>query len=156
MFRGLSIFNAGTRLKLDHIRPIDEPVAERLKFTECIDQTRRLATAECATTTGRAASTSLEDTEVDTSGEGQSDSLHTDQATAKSEHLAGTQETPTDRKDPSLKSSVARITFAAAANKPASDSKALYIPPPRARDNGKSAFYLSGNNVNLFNRTPIY
>ncbi|KAK5652919.1 hypothetical protein OQA88_9398 [Cercophora sp. LCS_1] len=31
----------------------------------------------------------------------------------------------------------ARITFAPAADKPPSSSKALYIPPPRARDNGQ-------------------
>jgi hypothetical protein len=48
---------------------------------------------------------------------------------------ANMSETKADAKSPSGAAPTARITFALSLEKPLS-SKALYIPPPRARDNG--------------------
>jgi hypothetical protein len=51
-------------------------------------------------------------------------------------------ETKADTKSPSGTAPTARITFALA-GKPPFGSKALYIPPPRDRDNGGVASYMN-------------
>lgn len=66
------------------------------------------------------------------------------------------QDAKNDTKDTSRTGPSTRITFVQATNSPSSESKALYIPPPRARDNGKLVLFINGQNANTLDRTSIY
>jgi hypothetical protein len=64
-------------------------------------------------------------------------------------------ETKEDTKDTSATVSSARITFALAAEKPLFGPKALYIPPPRARDDGRLALSVTGPLMLTCNRATV-
>ena len=80
---------------------------------------------------------SLDGTVANVTPEAASNPEPTEQAAAEHETKSITHRTQAGPEDAKPKTLNARITFAAGANEPPPEVRALYIPPPRDRDNGE-------------------
>lgn len=170
----LADFAAGTILKPGVITTSSEFPVERTRSPAPIMPAEPLENvASVATVKGRDATTSHEVIAKDVSQDVQSTSRDGEQGATESETPTGMEDTPTEedgtkedgtkeatkedageatKVDSSGTGPSTRITFAPTTNKPLSGWKALYIPPPRARDNGKLTLFIDARHANRFDR----
>jgi len=134
--------------------PVSEGPSRSLELTRPVQVVEGKAAVAAATE--RAATTCQGVTEGTASQEGNRNSREAQEVATETESAIGPEDATPSPEQPEgetkeeIKDTTtatvpsARITFAPAVEKPLSGPKALYVPPPRARDNGRLALFVTG------------